>query len=180
MIRTAASLILVAGLSMGLAQAPKPAAKAAPPVRPAASAGPFDAQDPMSLIALLASLDAQATISGKAEDAVNLKVTTPAYAFGAQYAGCDAQGRKCKAVAFSTLSTSRTATLAQLNGFNQSSITCRVWQDRQGKPHVMYSALVQPQDSREAMRGHLGAWQGCLATFGDFLADPNAYLASAP
>ena len=179
MIRKAFALLVAAGL-LGLAQAPKPAAKAAPSVRPVASPGAFDARDPMSLIALLATLDAQATISGKSEDAVSLKVTTPAYAFGAQYAGCDPQGRKCKAVAFSTVSAARTATLTQLNGFNQSSITCRVWLDRQGKPHVMYSALVQPQDSREAMREHLGAWQGCLASFGDFLADPNAYLASAP
>lgn len=151
----------------------KPSAKAAP-------AAPFDAQNPQSLIALLATLGAEATIAEKVEDAVFLKVASPAYSFNTQFAGCDAQGRRCKAVAFEAGADQRTATIVQLNAFNQTSLTCRAWQAKDGKPHVMYSALVSSRDDRAEMETHLAAWRGCLADFGAFLKDPPAYLAVAP
>jgi hypothetical protein len=183
------ALIAAAALAMGAAPAAKPAASKPAAGKPAATAkpaakpsqqGPFDARDPASLIAMLGGMDAKAEVARAADDAVFLKVTTPAYAFAVQYAGCDAQKRGCKALAFTTQSDKRTATVASLNSFNQTSITCRVWQDNQGKPHVMYSALLTPGLSREDMRLHLGAWQGCLANFGEFLSDPAGYLAAAP
>lgn len=171
----AACAVLLTAAAQAPAQAPaKPAPKAA------ATAAPFDAQDPASLIALLATMDAKAEKTGKTDDGVLMRVTTPTFGFGAQFAACDAQGRRCKAMAFTTSSASFTPTLVQLNGFNQTSITCKVWQDKAGKPNIMYSALLSPRDTAEAMRAHVGAWQGCLANFGDFLKDPAAYLASAP
>jgi hypothetical protein len=169
-------LCLVAADAEARPNAPaKGAAAKAPKART-----PFDASDPAGLIALLAELQAKAETTRSADDSVFLRVTTPAYAFGIQYAGCDARRRACKALAFSTQSDQHTVTLAQINDFNQTSIVCRAFQDRQGKPHVMYATLVSAQDSREAMQAHLGAWQGCLQTFGDFLADPDAFLAGAP
>lgn len=165
------------------AGAPKaPPAKAPParaaPARPAT--GPFDGRDPASLVALLTSLDAKAELGGKVEDAVVVRVTSPAGAFQAQYAGCNAQGRACGAVQFDAVATQRTATLAEVNAFNQSSLTCRIFQDKAGKPHVLYSTLLFAADTRQEMLGHIGAWQGCLANFGAFLSDPPGYLASAP
>lgn len=172
------TLLLAAAL---LCTAAAPAQKAAPrPTAKPPAAGPFDARNPQTLIAMLAPMGAQATISGKVEDQVMLKVATPAYGFNAQFAGCDAQGRACKAVAFEAVSDLRTVTVSDLNAFNQTSLTCRVWQARDGKPHVMYSALVSAADTRGEMETHLGAWQGCLADFGAFLKDPKAYLAIAP
>lgn len=155
------------------------AAAAPPPKKPTAAAAPFDSRDPASLVALLANLDAKAQIAGKTEDTVDLKVTTPAYGFAVQYAGCSAQGRACKAVLF-TAQSERAPTLVQINAFNQTSLTCRSFQDRAGKPHLVYSALVSAQDNRDEMRAHLGAWQGCLGEFGAFVADPARYLAEAP
>ena len=150
---------------------------AAAPSKPTAT--PFDARDPASLIVLLATMDARAEVVARGEDTVDLKVATPAYGFAVQYAGCDAQRRACKAALF-TAQSERTPTLAQINAFNQTSITCRAFQDRAGKPHLLYSTLVSSQDSRDEMRAHLGAWQGCLGEFGAFVADPNGYLAAAP
>jgi hypothetical protein len=170
-------IALLAAFGLIAAALPVQAAKPVPKPAPAVT---FDARDPASLVALLATLAAKGEIASTADDAVFLRVTTPAYGFGAQYAGCDPQHRACKALAFTTQSDKGAPTLAQLNSFNQTSITCRAWQDRAGKPHVMYAALVFAHDSRETMTAHLGAWQGCLATFGEFLADPVAYLASAP
>ena len=155
----------------------KPAA--GKPAAPRAS-GPFDARDPASLIAFLGTLDAKGQITETSGDGVDLSVTTPAFSFGAHYAGCDERAKACKGLAFTALSEQKRATLAQLNGFNQSSMTCRVFMDSAGKSHVMYSTLVSVQDTREEMRTHLSAWQGCMASFGDFLRDPNAYLAAAP
>ncbi len=173
MLARTAALIVVAGLTM--AQAPKPAAKA-----PTGAAAPFDARDPASLIGLLATAQASATVAGRTDDAVLLKVITPAYAFNADFAGCERSGRNCKALLLHTTSARSVGTLAELNGFNQSAIACKVFQDRAGKPHVSYAALVMAGDTRETMRAHLSAWQGCLASFGEFLADPTAYLAIAP
>lgn len=167
--------LLIAAMVLLTAQAPKPAPKA-----PAAATAAFDARDPASLIALLATVQATATVTSRTEDAVLLKVTTPAYAFNADFAGCERSGRNCKALLLHTSSARSVGTLAELNGFNQSAIACKVFQDRTGKPHVTYAALVLAGDTRETMRAHLSAWQGCLASFGEFLADPQAYLAIAP
>jgi len=167
-------LLAAAALCLGAAPA-KP-----PPAKPVATpVAPTDPQNPQTLIALLATLGAKASVSERAEDTVQFKVETPHYGFGGHFAGCDRQGRKCKAVAFTTQAAT-TPTLAELNGFNQTSLTCRAWQDKAGKPHVMYAALLSPTDNEAVLKTHLGAWQGCLAEFGDFLKDPKAYLASAP
>lgn len=140
----------------------------------------FDARDPAGLIALLAAAQATASVVNRTDESVLLKVTTPAYAFNADFAGCERSGRNCKALLLHTSSAKSIGTLAELNAFNQSSIACKVFQDRVGKPHVSYAAIVTAQDSRETLRAHLSAWQGCLASFGEFLADPQGYLAIAP
>lgn len=140
----------------------------------------YDPQDPQSLTALLAEMDAKAEVVTKGEDEVLLRVTTPVFGFAARFAGCDRQGRKCQALAFSTQSSGPSPNLIQLNAFNQTSLTCRVWQDKAGKANVMYSALISPRATAEDARTHVGAWQGCLASFGEFVKDPAAYLASAP
>jgi hypothetical protein len=182
-----AAVLVVGATASGALAAPKPAAKpatpkpaAAAPAKPAVPAGPFDARDPASLIALLASIGAQGEVASHQDDAVALKITNPAYSFAAQYAGCDGQGRACKAVAFSGGADARTATLAQINSFNQTSINCHAYQDNMGKPHAWYAALVFASTTREDMLTHIGAWQGCWASFGAFLKDPAAYLAAAP
>jgi hypothetical protein len=188
----AALLALLAPGSAALAAAkaaPKPAAgkpaasapkKAPEPAAPATPSGPFDARNPADLIALLASMGAQGQVTNRQDDVVALKFSNPAYSFSVQFAGCDAQGRACKALAFSGVSDARTATVAQINGFNQTSINCHAFQDNAGKPHAWYSALVFASTTRDDMVTHIGAWQGCWASFGDFLKNPTAYLAAAP
>jgi hypothetical protein len=175
------SVALAAAKTAAKPAAGKPAAaapKKAP--EPTAPSGPFDARNPADLIALLASMGAQGQVTSRQDDVVALKFSNPAYGFSAQFAGCDAQGRACKALAFSGVSDARTATIAQINGFNQTSINCHAFQDNAGKPHAWYSALVFASTTREDMATHIGAWQGCWASFGDFLKNPTAYLAAAP
>ena len=70
-------------------------------------------------------------------------------------------------------------TLAQINAFNQTSVLCRLYQDKSGKAHVEYSTLLLPKDGRTEMLLHLNAWRGCLADFEAFLKDPTGYLAGA-
>lgn len=189
MIRKACALLAAALLAGAAGPAPKaPAAKPAAakpaPAKSAASKpaaqGPYDAQDPASLIALLASLDAKAEVTRKEGDAVILKVTSPAGGFEAQMAGCNAQGRACAAMQFDASAERASPTLPQINSFNQTSIACRIVQDRGGKAHVLYSALVFASDSRQDALTHIAAWRGCLGDFGAFLKDPTGYLASAP
>jgi hypothetical protein len=169
------------GQKPAAARSAKPApAAAGKSAKPAAPTGPFDARDPASLIALVASMDAKASVSERSETDVKLTVTTPYYSFGAQYVDCAPSGRGCQGVAFSTSSDKQRVTLAQINSFNQTSISCRAFMDKAGAPHIVYATLVFPSDTRDDMRLHLGAWQGCLASFGAFLQDPNGYLAAAP
>jgi len=179
----AAVLAVCAGASDALAAAKKPPAHAKPAAAStprAAPSGPFDARNPADLIALLASMGAQGQVSSRQDDVVALKISNPAYSFSAQFAGCDGQGRACKALAFGGVSDARTATIAQINGFNQTSINCHAYQDNAGKPHAWYSTLLFASTTREDMVTHIGAWQGCWASFGDFLKNPTAYLATAP
>jgi len=186
-LRTA--LLIAAALAASSAvAAPKPAPhKAAPapkatpaPAAAAPAGAPFDAREPGNLVALLASLDAKAQVTSHDKDGVLIKVTSPVGGFDVQYAGCNPQGRVCAALQFDASAQAKTATIAEINAFNQSSLACRIYQDKAGKPHVLYSSLVFASSSRQDMLMHINAWRGCIADFGGFLKDPPGYLASAP
>lgn len=174
------ALALLAAAVLLAAAAPKPSARKAAPPKPAAVDTDFNASNPASLIQVLSGLDAHGEIVRSNGDSVMLKVTSPAGAFEVQFAGCDAHGRTCAALQFDAASTQRTATLAEINRFNQSSLTCRMIQDRDGKPHIVYSALVSPDEPRSDLLSDINAWRGCIGDFGTFLKDPAGYLASAP
>jgi hypothetical protein len=172
------SLILIAAAVVCAAAGPKPAPHAAKPAAPARAAAP-DARDPASLISLLSALSAKAEVSRREGDAVFLTVTSPTEVFSAQFAGCDAQGRKCQAVLFDRQGVEGQPTLTQLNAFNQTSVLCRTYQDKGGRPHLEYSALLFPTDGRAEMLLHLNAWRGCIGDFTAFLKDPPGFLAGA-
>ena len=182
MLRKSLTLILAALTCMGAAPKPaqKPAARAAKPAAAApAHAGPLDARDPASLIAVLSGLSAQAQVSKRDNDAVFVTVTSPTEVFSAQYAGCDAQGRNCQALLFDRQGGEGGPPLAQLNAFNQTSVMCRIFQDKSGRPHVLYSTLLFPTDGRAELLMHVNAWRGCIGDFETFLKDPSGFLAGA-
>ena len=129
---------------------------------------------------MLGTIGATASVSHKEDDAVLVAVTSTAANFSAQYAGCDTQGRACRAVLFDNLTDQAGPTFAQLNAFNQTSAMCRGYEDRAGKPHVIYSTLLFADDGRDRMKVQIAAWTGCIAEFRAFLKDPNGYLAAAP
>jgi Putative bacterial sensory transduction regulator len=159
------------------AKTPPPAAK--PAAKPAAPASPFDATNPQSFMDLLAAAGAKVQTSRKEEDAVFVAVTSAAASFSMQFAGCTPQGRACKAVLLDNAMERGPANTAQMNAFNQTSVMCRVYQDRGGVPHVVYSAMLFRSMTRDDASTHLLAWQGCLADGRDFMRDPVAYLANA-
>lgn len=172
-----AAIVLAA--SPALAQTKAPAAKAAS-AKPAGKATPkaaFDARDPDALVAILAGMDAKAEIGTKTDTSVALKVTTPGGGFGVQFVDCDAKGKACQGLAFSTGFERKGPNLAQLNMFNRSQIACRGFLTDDGKSHVMYSAMVTSHTNAEEVRRHIGVWQGCLSLFGQFNADPVRFLA---
>ncbi|MGH6966050.1 MAG: hypothetical protein ACREE0_16330 [Phenylobacterium sp.] len=185
-----AALIVAAILLTGAAPAPKaaapkpaaakPAPKADTPAAKPAPAGFVDARDPASMVALLATAGAKGEIAHREADSVFLAVSSASVSFTAQFAGCDAQGRKCTVVLFDNQNAGPSPTLGQINSFNQTSATCRGYQDKGGKAHILYSTLLFANDSSERITQHLAAWRGCLADFGTFVKDPTAYLAEAP
>ncbi len=172
MLRKTLALVIVA-LACGAA-APKPAAKPAP-----ARSVALDVRDPQALIGVLGGLGAKAVPGRREADSVFLAVTSPTENFSAQFAGCDRNGRNCQAVLFDAQGGAGAPTLAQLNSFNQTSVLCRLYQDKSGRPHVEYSALLFPKDGRAELLMHLNAWRGCLGEFNAFLKDPNGFLAGA-
>ena len=175
-----AALICLAAAPAPKAAPPRPPAKPAaakPAARPAAA--PFDVQNPQGLIELITAAGGKAQMSRREEDAVFVAVTAPAATFSVQFAGCNAQGRACQAVLFDSLMEGGSPTLLQLNSFNQTSVVCRLYQDKTGKPHATYAALLMKTDTREGAALHLAAWRGCLAEASAFLKDPVGYLANA-
>ncbi|HEY8004178.1 MAG TPA: hypothetical protein VIE16_08120 [Phenylobacterium sp.] len=178
---------LAAAALLSAAAAPKPAAPkaAAKPAaaKPAARLAPvadFDARNPASVVALLNTGGTKAAIARKDPDAVLVTVTSVAANFSLQFAACDAQGRACKAVQFDYMEDKPGPSFAQLNAFNQTSATCRGTEDKTGKPHVLYSTLLFPDDTYDHFRTHVQAWTGCIGEFRNFLKDPADYLAAAP
>jgi hypothetical protein len=183
-------LVPAALACLAAAPAPPPAAKPAAAKASAAKAAPakpapkpaattYDAGNPQSLTTLLNDLGAKTTPARKDDDSVFVAVTSPAANFSLQFAGCDAQGRACKAALFDSLMDGGAPTLGQINGFNQTSVFCRIYQDRTGKPHATYASMLVKSDTRDSAMTHLAAWQGCLGEARDFLRDPVAYLANA-
>lgn len=160
------------------AKAPAPKAAAKPAPKPAAKPA-FDARDPDALVALLAGMNAKAEVTGKTDSSVALRVTTPGGGFGAQFVDCDAKGKACQGLAFSTGFEKKGPTLAQLNIFNRTQIACRGFLTDDGKSHVMYSAMLTGRLTADEMRQHIGIWQGCLGLFAGFNADPIRYIAGA-
>ena len=156
---------------------PRTGAAKPPPAAPAPEA--FDAQNPQSLIAILSDAGARAQTGRKDEDSVLVTVSSTAANFSVQFAGCERNGRNCKAALFDDLLDHAAPTLVQVNGFNQTSVNCRVYVDRANRPHVVYSAVLMKSDNRRSAETHLAAWQGCIVEGRDFVTDPAGYLANA-
>ena len=179
-----AALLCLAAAPAQKAPAPKAApTKAAPAKAPASKAstpaGPFDATNPQALMDILGGAGAKVQTSRREEDAVFVAVSSPAATFSMQFAGCSPQGRACRAVLLDGALEKRAVTIGQINAFNQTSVMCRLYQDKAGAPHVLYSAILFRSMSRDDAATHMLAWQGCLSDGRDFLRDPVAYLANA-
>lgn len=155
------------------AAATKPAPARAPPVVA------FDATSPQGLLDVLSEAGATVQSRRREEDGVFVTVTSTVANFSMQFAGCDPQGRACRAVLLDSALTPKPLTAAQVNAFNQSSVMCRVYQASGGQPHVIYSTLLSKSLTRDDVAMHFQAWQGCLADGQDFLRDPAAFLANA-
>lgn len=180
----AALLCLAAARAPKPAPAPKPPAKPAAAAKPATPAGPFDITDPKGLMSILDAAGAKVQTNKRDADAVFVAVTSPVATFSMQFAGCDERGHACKAVlldaALDKLTKAGTPVrLEQANAFNQTSVLCRVYLDRDSAPHVLYSATLFPSATREDGQAAMMAWQGCLADAHDFVRDPVSYLANA-
>ncbi len=154
------------------AEPTKPAPKA--PAKPAPSTA-FDARDPAALVGLLASMDAKATVTTSSQGIVVLDIVTPGGKFGAQFVDCDAKGKACGMVAFSTAFERRGPNLQQINVFNRTQAACRGYLTDDGRSNVMYGAMLTARMPAAEMKQHLGVWQGCLSTFGRFNRDPQAF-----
>ena len=187
-------LLLAAALLTTAAAKPKPAAPKAPPAaakpapakpaaaKPAALVSPiadFDARNPTSVMALLNAGGAKAAMAGKEADTVLVTVTSVAANFTILFASCDAQARTCKALQFDYGDEKPGPSFAQVNAFNQTTAMCRSYEDKAGRPHVVYSTLLFADDPYAHFRTEASAWTACIGEFRNFLADPNGYLASA-
>lgn len=173
-----AALVCLAAAPAPKAAPPKaPAAKAAP-AKPAPAAG-YDARNPQGMMDILGAAGAKVQTSRRDADSVFVTVTSTAANFSLQFAGCNPQGRACQAALYDSLLDGGSPTLAQINGFNQTSVFCRIYQDKTGKPHAIYAAVLVASDTRDSALTHLAAWQGCLGEAHGFVRDPVAYLAEA-
>lgn len=153
-----------------------PAAKPAAGATPATKIANFDARDPDRVIALLAAAGAKGTVTKTENGQVFLSIVTPAGEFGAQMIGCDAKGKACAGLAFSTIFERKGPTLAQINDFNRAQFACRGFMNPTGQPGVMYPTLVNQRMTADETRQHLGVWLGCLSTFSEFTRDPVGFL----
>lgn len=179
------ALLPLALLCLAAAPAPKaappkaPAAKAPAAKAPAAKPAPaFDMRDPQALMGLLGEAGASVQTRQRDGDSVFVAVGSRVADFSIQFAGCTPEGRACKAALFDSL-LDGAPTSAQTNAFNQTSVMCRVYQDRSGRAHVLYSTVLFASTTRADAATHLAAWQGCLADARDFAKDPVAFLSEA-
>ncbi len=174
-------LIFLAALTLAatpvLAQtkpAPKPAVKAE--AKPAAARADF--RDPDALVTLLADMGAKTTLAKPTESSVGFTVETPGGSFGGQFVTCDAKGKACRMLAFSTGFERKGPNLAEINMFNRTEVACRAYMTDDGKPNVMYSTLLTSRMNADEMREHIGVWQGCLVAFRGFTLDPVRYMSA--
>ncbi|WP_340643925.1 hypothetical protein [Phenylobacterium sp.] len=158
----------IATLAAAIAALAVAAHAASPAKAPTKPSGPFDVRDPSALITLLRTMDAKAEIARTEATVVFLNITTPGGDFGAQYVDCDAQGKACRALIFSTAFAARGIGLGQINSFNKGQVACRAFLADDGKPNIAYATLVNLRMTTEEVKQHIGVWQGCLGSFASF------------
>eukprot|EP01035_Chromulina_nebulosa_P065781 gene65781-90006_t len=69
-----------------------------PPPKAATPVAAFDAQNPQSLMDLLGAAGARVQTRSREDDTVFVAVTSTAATFSMQFAGCNPQGRACRAI----------------------------------------------------------------------------------
>lgn len=158
----------IATLASAIAALAVGAHAATPAKTPAKPSGLFDVRDPASLITLLKTMDAKAEVARTEATVVFVNVTTPGGDFGAQYVDCDAKGKACRGLVFSTAFSAKGVTLKQINDFNKGQVACRAFLSDDGKPNLAYATLVNLRMTAEEVKQHVGVWQGCLGSFGAF------------
>lgn len=168
-------LALTAVAASAQAASHKAATKPAAPKPEAAK--PIDARDPAALIGVLAGLGAKSTIAKSPAGKVLVTVETPGGGFGLQFVDCAPDGKTCHGLAFSTAFDRKGATLSQMNSFNRDQVVCRGYLGEDSRPNIVYSTLLSPRMTADDLKEQVGVWQGCLATFAEFTADPTAFLA---
>jgi glucose/arabinose dehydrogenase len=171
------ALILALSAVAASAQAASHKAAAKPAAPKSEAAKPIDARDPAALMGVLAGMGAKSTAAKSPAGRVLVTIETPGGGFGLQFVDCDAAGKACHGLAFSTAFDRKGATLAQLNSFNRDQVVCRGFLGEDGRPNIVYSTLLSPRMSTEDLKEQIGVWQGCLATFAEFTTDPAAFLA---
>lgn len=171
------ALILALSAIAASAQAASSKAPAKPAAPKTETAKAIDARDPAALIGVLAGMGAKSTVTKSPAGRVLVTIETPGGGFGLQFVDCDAGGKACRGLAYSTAFDRKGATLAQLNSFNRDQIVCRGVLGEDGRPNVIYSTLLSPRMTAEDLKDQIGVWQGCLATFAEFTTDPAAFLA---
>jgi hypothetical protein len=176
--RTIALALLLAAVSTAALAAPDAPAKPAA-AKPAAKTAMFDPRDPAAIVALLAGMDAKAAVTKAGDGLVTMTVTTPGGGFGLQFVSCDAKGKACGGLVFSTAFDRKAPTLSQINVFNRSQFACRGFLSDDGKANVMYPVMLTLRMNAAEVTQHVGVWQGCLGSFGAFLKDPAVFLATS-
>jgi hypothetical protein len=176
--RTIAFALVLAAAATSAFAAPEAPAKPAQP-KAAAAKAVFDPRDPTAIVQLLASMDAKAAVTKAGEGLVTMTVTTPGGGFGLQFVSCDAKGKSCGGLVFSTAFDRKAPTLSQINVFNRSQFACRGFLSDDGKANVMYPVMLTLRMNAAEVTQHVGVWQGCLGSFGAFLKDPTVFLATS-
>lgn len=171
------ALILALTAVAASAQAASHKASAKPAAPRPETGKAIDARDPAALIGVLAGMGATSTTTKSPAGKVLVQVETPGGGFGLQFVDCDSGGKACHGLAFSTAFDRKGASLAQLNSFNRDQIVCRGFLGEDGRPNIAYSTLLNPHMTTDDLKDQIGVWQGCLATFAEFTADPAAFIA---
>lgn len=135
----------------------------------AIAGGPAGAQEtsaprePSTLISVLADMQARAELHSQEGEAVRLNVVTPGGIFGAQFLGCNAEGKACRALQFTASIGKRPLTAEDLNGFNEREVLCRAVLVGE-QVDVRYGLLLSDNLTEADLKAHVGVWQGCLGS----------------
>ncbi|HEX7761926.1 MAG TPA: hypothetical protein VF459_20630 [Caulobacteraceae bacterium] len=141
-----------------------------------AAAADFDARRPGDVLSVVTTNGASGALKTAKDGKPYIDAKAGKIFFDIDFYDCDDAKALCATQNFYASWTSKDVTVAQMNRWNQWTLWCPGYLDKDGAPNMWSNAPVYARETREDVVGTVDQWLGCLRDFDEFVANPEDVL----